>query len=163
MKKRSILQGLLLFAFVAAVFTSCSEKSSGLKVQDVLDTSLSDIEAIQVSPTIDYCVDFSVNTAEEAWATVDESTDIETLFHAIMDLSIESTEGLPEVTIAGGSPRNVVFVLRDNTQTVLQFVDDKQVWINGVPYNFCDGQSVYSEIDVVLANYPYQTTGKSLR
>jgi hypothetical protein len=62
---------------------------------------------------------------------------------------------LPEVTIAGRSPRNVVFVLRDNTQTILQFADDKQVWINGVPYNFYDGQSVYSEIDAVLEGYSY--------
>jgi hypothetical protein len=158
MKKRSILQGLLLFAFVAAGFTSCSGKSSGLKVQDVLDTSLSDIEAIQVSPTIDYCVDFSVNTAEDAWATVDESADIETLFHAIMDLSIESTEGQIDVTLAGGSPRYVVFILRDQTQITLEFVDDKQIWIDGVIYEFSDGQSIYAAIDAVLAAYPYQET-----
>jgi hypothetical protein len=155
MKRLISMFALGVFAVVVILFSSCSEKSSGLKVQDVLDTPLSDIEAIQVSPNIDYCVDFSVNTAEEAWATVDASTDIETIFHEIMDISIESTEGLTDVTIAGGCPRNVVFVLRDNTQTILQFVDDKQVWINGVPYNFCDGQSVYSEIDAVLEGYSY--------
>jgi hypothetical protein len=155
MKRLISMFALGVFAVVVILFSSCSEKSSGLKVQDVLDTPLSDIAAIQVSPIIDYREDWLVNTAEGIWATIDSSVDIETIYNEIMDISIESTEGLSEVTIAGGSPRNVVFVLRDNTQTILQFVDDKQVWINGVPYNFCDGQSVYSEIDAVLKGYSY--------
>lgn len=145
----SVLTVLVVF------FASCSDNNSKLTVRDVMGLSSEDIEVVMVSPIIDYRENWHVNTAEGVWATVDISADVENIFNAVANISIESTDGSFDVTIAGECPRYVAFVLRDNTQTILRFVDDTQVWINGVAYNFSDGQSVYSKLDSVLEGYSY--------
>lgn len=108
-----------------------------------------------VSPEIYYLDDCGFDVSTGQWATIRTNVDIEKVYTSIGNINIETPDD-SDVSLAGGSPRYVVYFLEDGTQVVIKFVSDMQVWIDGEAYNFCAGESVYQEIDDVLENYAYE-------
>ena len=152
--KRNSLAMLLLCLITVFLSTSCSSQKS-ITINSAVNCSLNDIQFVMVSPEVSYLDDSGCDVSTGQWATIRKNEDIEKLYTAIGNVKVEDA-GDFDVSLAGGSPRYVVYFLNNGTEIQMKLVDDMQVWIDGKAYNFCAGQSIYQEIDDVLESYAYE-------
>lgn len=146
---------ILIVLIVVAVVLSATGvfQKTGTTAGEVLNIAVEDIVSIRVSQELYYLDDKEDALWTQVWAEQEPET-VAAIHDAISAVEVEQGDGFDD-SLAGGSPRFVVYTLQDGTQVELRFVDDVQFWLEGTCWHFRERGALYETLDGLLGQREY--------
>ena len=143
-----MLVGIGIIVYPAGISTK-----TGTTAGEVLNIAPEDIVSIRVSQELYYLDDKEDALWTQVWAEEEPET-VASIHEAISGLQVEMGDGIDD-SLAGGSPRFVVYTLQDGAQAELRFVDDVQFWLDGTCWHFRERGALYETLDKALGQREY--------
>ena len=143
-----VLVGIGILVYPAGI-----SSKKGTTAGEVLNITPEDIESIRVSEALYYLDDKEDALWTQVWAEQEPET-VAAIHEAVCNIQVEQGEGIDD-SLAGGSPRFVVYTLEDGTQAELRFVDDVQFWLDGACWHFRERDALYDTLDSLLGQREY--------